>query len=95
MQIRVRDETGDGEVTFRVRPLSNMLEFQNAFSGKDGSAMVRPEAERCKFWTASYPDFGRHLLVITGAHHSWTPFGQMPIQARVIFSVVTLAAGNV
>jgi len=31
-------------------PLSNMPEFQNAFSCKDGDAMVRPEAERCSLW---------------------------------------------
>jgi putative endopeptidase len=36
---------------FRVLgPLSNMPEFQKAFSCKDGSAMVRAEAERCVLW---------------------------------------------
>jgi endothelin-converting enzyme/putative endopeptidase len=36
---------------FRVLgPLSNMPEFQKAFSCKDGSAMVRTETERCVLW---------------------------------------------
>jgi len=36
---------------FRVLgPLSNMPEFQKAFSCKDGSAMVRAETERCVVW---------------------------------------------
>lgn len=33
-----------------VGPLSNMPEFQKAFSCKDGSAMVRTETERCMLW---------------------------------------------
>lgn len=36
---------------FRVLgPLSNMPEFEKAFSCKAGDAMVRPEAERCVLW---------------------------------------------
>jgi putative endopeptidase len=36
---------------FRVfGPLSNMPEFEKAFSCKAGDAMVRPEAERCVLW---------------------------------------------
>jgi len=36
---------------FRViGPLSNMPEFQKAFSCKEGDAMVRAEAERCSVW---------------------------------------------
>ena len=31
-------------------PLSNMPEFQQAFSCRAGDAMVRPEAERCAVW---------------------------------------------
>jgi endothelin-converting enzyme/putative endopeptidase len=31
-------------------PLSNMPEFQNAFSCKAGDPMVRPETERCALW---------------------------------------------
>lgn len=31
-------------------PLSNMPEFEKAFSCKAGDAMVRPEAERCALW---------------------------------------------
>ncbi len=31
-------------------PLSNMPEFEKAFSCKVGDAMVRPEAERCALW---------------------------------------------
>jgi putative endopeptidase len=36
---------------FRVNgPLSNLPEFQAAFSCKEGSAMVRPPAQRCEVW---------------------------------------------
>jgi len=36
---------------FRViGPLSNLPEFQKAWSCKAGSAMVRPDAERCEVW---------------------------------------------
>jgi putative endopeptidase len=36
---------------FRVLgPLSNMPEFEKAFSCKEGDGMVRPEAERCVLW---------------------------------------------
>ncbi len=36
---------------FRViGPLSNLPEFQNAWSCKAGSAMVRPESKRCDVW---------------------------------------------
>ncbi len=36
---------------FRVDgPLSNMPEFQKAFSCQAGDAMVRPADERCKIW---------------------------------------------
>ncbi len=33
-----------------IGPLSNLPAFANAFSCKSGSAMVRPEADRCKVW---------------------------------------------
>ncbi len=33
-----------------IGPLSNLPEFQKAFSCKPGSAMVRPPAERCDVW---------------------------------------------
>jgi endothelin-converting enzyme/putative endopeptidase len=36
---------------FRVNgPLSNLPEFAAAFSCKQGSAMVRPAADRCEVW---------------------------------------------
>lgn len=36
---------------FRVNgPLSNLPEFQKAFSCKEGDPMVRPAAERCEIW---------------------------------------------
>ncbi|BDG01972.1 M13 family metallopeptidase [Anaeromyxobacter oryzae] len=36
---------------FRVNgPLSNLPEFQAAFSCKEGNAMVRPEGKRCEVW---------------------------------------------
>jgi putative endopeptidase len=31
-------------------PLSNMPEFEKAFSCKAGDPMVRPETERCAVW---------------------------------------------
>ena len=33
-----------------IGPLSNLTEFKQAFSCKDGSAMVRPPADRCTVW---------------------------------------------
>jgi putative endopeptidase len=33
-----------------IGPLSNMTEFQRAFSCKDGSAMVRATDKRCEVW---------------------------------------------
>lgn len=33
-----------------IGPLSNMPEFQQAFTCRDGSAMVRPSAQRCEVW---------------------------------------------
>ncbi len=33
-----------------IGPLSNLEEFQKAFSCKSGSAMVRPQADRCEVW---------------------------------------------
>jgi endothelin-converting enzyme/putative endopeptidase len=33
-----------------IGPLSNLPEFKQAFSCKDGSTMVRPEADRCTVW---------------------------------------------
>ncbi len=33
-----------------IGPLSNLPEFQKAFGCKPGSAMVRPEGERCEVW---------------------------------------------
>ena len=33
-----------------IGPLSNLTEFQKAFSCKPGSPMVRPPAERCEVW---------------------------------------------
>ncbi len=36
---------------FRVNgPLSNLTEFQQAFSCKPGTAMVRPPDKRCEVW---------------------------------------------
>ena len=36
---------------FRVNgPLSNLPEFAAAFQCKEGSAMVRPPAQRCEIW---------------------------------------------
>jgi endothelin-converting enzyme/putative endopeptidase len=33
-----------------IGPLSNLPEFQKAFGCKPGSAMVRPEEQRCDVW---------------------------------------------
>jgi putative endopeptidase len=33
-----------------IGPLSNLPEFKQAFACKDGSAMVRPSADRCQVW---------------------------------------------
>jgi len=33
-----------------IGPLSNLPEFQRAFSCKVGAPMVRPPAERCEVW---------------------------------------------
>ncbi|MGC2695449.1 MAG: M13 family metallopeptidase [Candidatus Angelobacter sp.] len=44
---------GDPHPTGKYRvigPLSNLPEFKQAFSCKDGSPMVRPEADRCTVW---------------------------------------------
>ena len=51
-QARVRATTDPhAPPEFRMRgSLSNMTEFAEAFSCRAGSAMVRPEAERCQVW---------------------------------------------
>jgi endothelin-converting enzyme/putative endopeptidase len=33
-----------------IGPLSNMQEFQQAFSCKQGAEMVRPAEKRCEVW---------------------------------------------
>jgi endothelin-converting enzyme/putative endopeptidase len=33
-----------------IGPVSNLPEFQKAFSCKAGSAMVRPAEKRCEVW---------------------------------------------
>jgi endothelin-converting enzyme/putative endopeptidase len=44
---------GDPHPTGKYRvmgPLSNLPEFKQAFSCKEGSEMVRPSASRCEVW---------------------------------------------
>jgi endothelin-converting enzyme/putative endopeptidase len=53
LDLQRRMVTADPHPTARYRvigPLSNSAEFQQAFSCRAGSAMVRPEERRCRAW---------------------------------------------